>query len=164
MKTKIIRWAGISGWYTSLITLQGTVWYFLLYHDLSHHLHILIHSSFPWRRKAGVHGNSTFLFASCNAHGPSETPTNTSASKVNKLEEARKERRSFLHPSGWMQRAATHPMATPRKFHTQHRGRLASSTSPRTFPPPIPTPWLTTLLKSRWCINNTIQSDWEYSI
>lgn len=141
-KIKIICRAGLSGWYTSLITLQGQ--YFLLYHDLSHHLHVLIHSSFPWRRKAGVHGNPTFLFAPCNAHGPSETPTNTSASKINKLEEARKERRSFLHPSDLMQRAATNPMATPRKLHSQHRGRMASSRFPRT-----PSPSYSHTLKSR---------------
>lgn len=144
-KSKIIHWAGISGWYTSLITSQKQFGSFLLYHDLSHHLHILIHSSFPWRRKAGVHGSSTFLFASCNAHGPSEIPINTSASKVNKLEEARKERRSFLHPSDSMQRAATYilwPRQESSRVSTE--GDWPQPNFPEHFPPPIPIPWLTT--------------------
>lgn len=134
-KTKIICWAGISGWCTSLISLQEQCGTFLLYHDLSHHLHILILPSFPWRRKAGSHGSSAFLFASYNAHGPSKILFNISTSNVNKLEEARKERRSFLHPQDSMQKAATHPMARPRKLHSQHRGRLASSRFPTTLFP-----------------------------
>lgn len=163
-KTKIICWAGISGWYTSLVTLQEhrlvvfcsimtyhiicTLWYTLASHvgETQGAVDILHSCLLP-----------AMLMAHQRLHSTLQLPRKTNWRKLGKREGAfctlQINAESCHAPRDQAKKA---PQSAQRET-----GLLQISQN--TLPPPIPVSRLTTL-KSRWCISNTIQSDWEYSI